>query len=421
MTTKTICFASSKGGSGKTTVTATIAAFLQETGKNVLIVDCDEGTHGLTLMYLNEVNDHRKRSLDEDGPVGVFDASKSITEDQAKSSLVTVGNGVHLLPARYSFSDTELSSVDEVFGPRIREFLDHVAGSFDYVLLDAQAGISDASKIAMSPRVSDTVVLVSEYDPMSNAGIERLKARLPDELDASRTWILLNKLLPEFVSKFSEFLSVARYLPPIPWTADVVRAYSRRRLALDFRAGNQFTLAVLNIVRELVPDSERHELEHWVEAQTERLREPIVEQLNDAERLLAELKEQASRPPSVITVNRILVRSLSRSLPIALAMLGMLIGISGILGSSNSLTSLLDRFLPGVGSTEILLILSAGIMISVLFERTTRATAEYYAELHDERTTNRLEINETLKRIRELKELSSANYEEIVREKREKV
>lgn len=419
MTAKTICFASSKGGSGKTTITATVGAFLQETGKSVLIVDCDEGTHGLTLMYLNEVNERRKSYDGEYKPVGVFDASKEISEDQANTSLVTVGNGVCLLPARYSFSDAEESSIGESFGLRICEFLDHVADRFDYILLDAQAGISEASKIVMSPKVSDTVVLVSEYDPMSNAGIERLKARLPEELDASRTWILLNKLLPEFVSKFSEFLSVARYLPPVPWTADVVRAYSRRRLALDFGSGNQFTLAVLNIVRELVPDRERHELEHWVEAQTERLREPIAEQLDDAERLLAVLKEQAAQPPRVIELNRILLRAFSRSLPIALAVLGMMMGISGMLNSSNSFSIVLERLLPGVGSTEVLLVLSVGILISVMFERTTRAAAEYYTDHHDQRAEGRAEISETLKRIKELKELSSANYEEMVHSKNE--
>src|ERR1700734_2983203 len=58
---------------------------------------------------------------------------------------------------------------------RLRRTIEHAQNDYDYILLDAQAGSDHYAAVAMSKRVSDVVVLVAEYDPMSAAGIERLK------------------------------------------------------------------------------------------------------------------------------------------------------------------------------------------------------------------------------------------------------
>lgn len=134
--------------------------------------------------------------------------------------------------------------------------------------------------------ISDEVVIVTEYDPLSAAGVERLKAMMGDDLSFTRTWILLNKMLPEFVKSFSEFLSVARYLPPIPWTADVVRAYSRRRLALDFETGNHFTLGILQTLKALLPHADGILLDKWAAGKAASLRQPIEQQYKDHENKL---------------------------------------------------------------------------------------------------------------------------------------
>jgi cellulose biosynthesis protein BcsQ len=52
---KVICFASAKGGTGKTTISATLAKFLVGLDKKVLLVDMDAVTNGLTLLYVEEM------------------------------------------------------------------------------------------------------------------------------------------------------------------------------------------------------------------------------------------------------------------------------------------------------------------------------------------------------------------------------
>ena len=60
MKAKIYCLASAKGGSGKTVLCASFAAFLAELGRKVLILDVDAATYGLTLLYLNEVNSRKE-------------------------------------------------------------------------------------------------------------------------------------------------------------------------------------------------------------------------------------------------------------------------------------------------------------------------------------------------------------------------
>ncbi|MBF0611027.1 MAG: ParA family protein [Magnetococcales bacterium] len=55
MTAQVICFASAKGGAGKTILTASFGSFLADLKKKVLLIDCDWSTHGLTLLYLEPV------------------------------------------------------------------------------------------------------------------------------------------------------------------------------------------------------------------------------------------------------------------------------------------------------------------------------------------------------------------------------
>ena len=167
------------------------------------------------------------------------------------------------------------------------------------------------SFVAMDKTISDFVVIVSEYDPMSAAGVERLKGLSPDNLSYDRTWILLNKLLPEFVEKFSEFLSVSHYLPPLPWTAEVVRAYSRRQLALNFDKGSEYTMAMLQLIRSLPIDGMDKMVELWLENKAETLKQPIEVQIGDTYDIVRSLNREIDLTKRRSSKIRLLITSAS--------------------------------------------------------------------------------------------------------------
>lgn len=290
MKTKIYCLASAKGGSGKTVLCASFAAFLVELGKKVLILDVDVATHGLTLMYLNEVNSRK-----EDGdshqnnlhPKGLFDGEGFSWE----KDVLQLPNNVHLVPATYSFNIKESAPTIDL-GSMLRQILDEAKQKYDYVFLDAQAGLDKYSRIAMNKKISHEVVIVSEYDPLSAAGVERLKMMMGDNLQYARTWVLLNKMLPDFVNTFSDFMEISKYLTPIPWDPDVVRAYARRRLPLDLAYGNSFTLAIMQTLKRLLGLEISSEIDQWADGRASNIREPIEDQYRDSENELKGLMEQ---------------------------------------------------------------------------------------------------------------------------------
>jgi cellulose biosynthesis protein BcsQ len=284
-TTVVICVASAKGGSGKTVFTSALGHFLAALKHRTLLIDTDAATNGLSLFYLNQVIAHRERlesrtegTADRRSvmPAGIFDAAKQ----QGQLSTVRLDHRIELLPATYRSLNTESISPAD-FRSSLSAILGVASGTYDYVLLDAQAGADPIAAIAMGSDISDRVVLVSEYDPLSAAGAERLKSLFPDDLAYERTWMLINKMLPEFAPSVGEFLQIARYLSPIPWEADVVRAYAQRTLALDLEHGNDYTLAIVQSARGLLGPEMEADIDRWIEGRAAAIREPILSQIRD--------------------------------------------------------------------------------------------------------------------------------------------
>ena len=278
MGAKVYCLASAKGGSGKTIIAASLAGFLCRVGKKCAIVDCDAATYGMTLLYIVEV-----AARSGDGKRGVFDLTYAPNgNDDIADGIVTLNNGVDLMPATYRFS-SRLDPEEDIQADVLPRVVEVMRPNYDLIFLDAQAGSDRYSRLSMNRSLSDEVIIVSEYDPLSAAGVERLKRVADGDLDYDRTWILLNKMLPEFVAKFSEFLSVAQYLPPIPWNAEVVKSYAERKTALDLERGNEYTLAIKRTIEALLGDYIRNDLDAWAEERADALKAPLDEQCQRAE------------------------------------------------------------------------------------------------------------------------------------------
>jgi septum site-determining protein MinD len=281
MNAKIICLASAKGGSGKTGLSATLGAFLSKLGKRVLLIDSDFATCGLTLLYIKEVQVAAElvlsKSAQPSGLAEVLSSTGAIRIDR-----VVIGEELDLLPVSFNLVVPDAAIGDET-RHRFAILLSHLREEYDFIFIDSQAGADRMARISMDRAISDEVIIVTEYDPMSAAGVERLKAALREDLTYDRTWILLNKILPEFVKSFSDFLSVAKYLSPIPWNAEVVRSYARRNLAINSEAGADYTLSIIQLVKGLLGDSIKKELSEWIESRAAAIRQPIEEQYHDAE------------------------------------------------------------------------------------------------------------------------------------------
>lgn len=291
--TRVLALCSAKGGSGKTTLAASFGRLLAAVGLRVLLVDADEATMGLTLLHLKEVEEHRHSSspVRNSPPAGLFELAREITP----GDLTSLSEGLDLLPAAYSLERSPVLWEMHRNPERIAGVVDSVRSSYDVVLLDAEAGAEETMKVACSPQVSDSAVIVSEFDPMSLAGIRRLEAAFPDQLHFERRWVLLNKVLPELVEESSTFLEVHRYLPPIAWNPDVVRAYARRTLALDLNAGNEYTYSVVRSLQILLGAPIAQRIDKWVSGRVRYMMIPLRQRREEIRDELDHMQRQRDK------------------------------------------------------------------------------------------------------------------------------
>lgn len=119
---KLFAVTSGKGGVGKSTLSAGLAAALAKMGNNVLLIDMDEGLRCLDLML----------GISEDI---VFDMSDILNGVESKSAIYEVPqcDGLYLIPA-----PARTGEIDPVlFGEFIREAM----LNYDKVVIDFPAGI----------------------------------------------------------------------------------------------------------------------------------------------------------------------------------------------------------------------------------------------------------------------------------------
>lgn len=399
MKAKVFCFASAKGGSGKTIITANIATFLSNLGKKCLIIDCDAATHGMTLLYLPEVSKAGDRKSK-----GLFDASESEDSiDIIRESVVPLKNGVSLLPATYRFQ-ANFDPEEKFSECMLSHIISSLREEYDYILLDAQAGSDKYSRLAMRKDVSDEVIIVSEYDPLSAAGIERLKQVAGEDLDYTRTWVLLNKMLPEFVDKFSEFLSVTKYLPPIPWNADVVRAYAGRKLALDVEKGNVYTLAIMRAATALLGDEIHEEINSWSKERAFAIKEPIERQYQNAEKELT-FAIKSMHDLDLTKRRKKLIRTYILVLPLILIPY-LLFNILD--------TSIFSRYLDALGKFDVVTLMAIGAFLTLpVLQQVSSRFLDSSETTESFRYKRRIEVLE--EKLKQLEALKSADLETIIK------
>jgi septum site-determining protein MinD len=127
---RSISITSGKGGTGKTTVTANLGIALGTLGKKVIILDADLAMANLAIvMGIHQV---KSNFLD-------------VLADRADvESVVQQNHGVKIIPTGFRFEDAQeaLSKADL---QRVKEVVKELLQETDFLLIDAPAGIQDAT------------------------------------------------------------------------------------------------------------------------------------------------------------------------------------------------------------------------------------------------------------------------------------
>ena len=137
---------SGKGGTGKTSVCAGIATALAEQGKRVLCIDCDVGLRNLDISL----------GIPDGGELSFLDVMTGhYTVDQAT---------VHpAYPSLFFLTAPMNRSIDQIDPAAFSAFLRQARRDFDYLFLDAPAGVDAGFRLVSG--VSDRFLLVTGSGP----------------------------------------------------------------------------------------------------------------------------------------------------------------------------------------------------------------------------------------------------------------
>ena len=137
---------SGKGGTGKTSVCAGIAAALAEQGLKVLCIDCDVGLRNLDIS------------------LGISDCGALSFLDISEGAYPLSRAAVHPLYPTLSFLTAPMNrSVEKIDPEAFRVMLRQARQEFDYIFLDAPAGVDAGFRLVA--QVADRFLLVTGSGP----------------------------------------------------------------------------------------------------------------------------------------------------------------------------------------------------------------------------------------------------------------
>ena len=168
-----IAVLSGKGGTGKTTLCAGIATALALAGKRVLCIDCDVGLRNLDIAL----------GLTDVGAISFLEVCRG-DYPLERATVHPVYPNLHFLTAPVN---CRTDSIDRFAFCRM---LDDARSKFQYIFLDAPAGIEDGFRLAACS--CDRVILVSGADPASVRDAQRSAQELEQMGKPAR--LIVNRL-----------------------------------------------------------------------------------------------------------------------------------------------------------------------------------------------------------------------------------
>lgn len=168
---KKIVTASGKGGVGKSTTAAALGMIFSESGLNTLLVDCDSGLGSVDVL-LGKTEEVVFNWLD------VY--NKSCTFENAE---IKVNSHLSLLCAPAIKPENADKNC-------VKEVISEVEDKFDFIILDAPAGIGAGLKRAAL--AADSAVVIATADEVSVRGAEKTDTVLRDT-GIPETRLLINR------------------------------------------------------------------------------------------------------------------------------------------------------------------------------------------------------------------------------------
>ena len=194
---KIISIHSYRGGTGKSNITANVAASLAATGKRVAVVDTDIQSPGIHMLFglddtreLRTLNDY----LWERCRIG--ETAADVTPEQIKAA----GGHIWLVPS--SLHAGEIAKVLRegynagLMNDGLQDLIDEL--SLDYLLIDTHPGLNEETLLSIA--ISDVLVVLLRPDRQDFHGTA-VTVEVARKLEVRQLVMVLNKVMPSVIAR----------------------------------------------------------------------------------------------------------------------------------------------------------------------------------------------------------------------------
>lgn len=175
-----IAVLSGKGGTGKTTVCAGVACALALQGQQVLTIDCDIGLRNLDIAL----------GLSDLGALSFLEVASG-DYDLSMATQHPVYPNLRFLTAPVT------GFAESINTESFCNLLQQARTQFDYVLLDAPAGIEDGFSLAA--RFADRMILVTGQDPAAIRDASRA-GQILDQMGKTDVRLVVNRVSKKMIA-----------------------------------------------------------------------------------------------------------------------------------------------------------------------------------------------------------------------------
>lgn len=180
---KVYAIASGKGGVGKTTICANLGMALSLLGRKVLLIDGDIGLKNLDVIM----------GLEEYAANDIADCASGRAKFSAAAIQDPRVSSLFLIAASQTLDQSHLTP------KQMGLFCHELMKDFDYILIDAPAGIENGFACAIAPATHSLIVTTPEHTSVRNAdriaGLMEANGILPKNIS-----VIINKIEAHLIS-----------------------------------------------------------------------------------------------------------------------------------------------------------------------------------------------------------------------------
>ncbi|HOT90209.1 MAG TPA: MinD/ParA family protein [Anaerolineae bacterium] len=248
---KIVSIHSFRGGTGKSNISANVAALLAKDGNRVGVVDTDINSPGIHVLFGMD-EEEMTTSLNDYlwDKCTIEDAAYPVGARIGKGEVFTIGGEIYLVPSSIRAGDItrvlregyDVGLLNDGFNALIERL------KLDYLIIDTHPGLNEETLLSVA--ISDVLIIILRPDQQDFQGTA-VTVDVARKLDVPNLFLVINKALTSYdfeaLRKQVEAIYNCKVAAILPLSEDVARLQSSDIFSLRY-PDHPFTRSIQNIV-----------------------------------------------------------------------------------------------------------------------------------------------------------------------------